>query len=260
MGMGKVETVAHIVLDGLPPDIAQRLELVVGLDGAHTNSWSYWSFPRNGLLQQNASPVYSTVKWAGINRLYPFVQQGPPPPGGNALLVTPVLDATALEHLRAGGRVWLMAERGGTEARSDVAFFPASGGALGTLVRDHPALQGFPHEGFGDLQFFNLMDGAVPLPLDKWPAGFQPIIGGIRTTASFLSKSKDLSRVGYLFEAKVGAGRLLVTSLRFRDHFDEAYPEAIYLFDRLLRYTTGPAFAPTVEAGQDELEALMPPR
>ena len=66
--------------------------------------------------------------------------------------------------------------------------------------------------------------------------------------------------MGYVFEAKVGAGRLLVTSLRFREHFDEAYPEAIYLFDRLLRYATGAAFAPTVEAGQDELEALMPPR
>ena len=85
-------------------------------------------------------------------------------------------------------------------------------------------------------------------------------MGGIRTTAGFLSKSKDLSRVGYVFEAKVGAGRLLVTSLRFREHFDEAYPEAIYLFDRLLRYATGADFAPTVEAGPEELQALMPSR
>jgi len=66
--------------------------------------------------------------------------------------------------------------------------------------------------------------------------------------------------VGYLFEAKVGAGRLLVTSLRFRGHFDEAYPEAIYLFDRLLRYATGADFAPAVEAGPEELQALMPSR
>ena len=66
--------------------------------------------------------------------------------------------------------------------------------------------------------------------------------------------------MGYVFEAKVGAGRLLVTSLRFREHFDEAYPEAIYLFDRLLRYATGADFSPTVEAGTDELQALMPTR
>ena len=93
----------------------------------------------------------------------------------------------------------------------------------------------------------------MPLPLDRWPAELQPIIGGIRTTAGFLSKSKDLSRVGYVFEAKVGEGRLLVTSLRFRDHFDEAYPEVLHLFDRLLRYATGPSFAPTVEVGDEQL-------
>ena len=151
-----------------------------------------------------------------------------------------------------------MAERGQTQARSEVAFFPAAGGALGTMLRDHPALLGFPHEGFADLQFYNLMDGAVPLPLDRW-TGLQPIVGGIRTTAGFLSKSKDLSRVGYVFEAKVGAGRLLVTTLRFREHFDEAYPEAIYLFDRLLRYATSAAFAPARKPARMSSRALLPP-
>ena len=43
--------------------------------------------------------------------------------------------------------------------------------------------------------------------------------------------------MAYAFETKVGEGRLLVTSLRFRDHFDEAYPEALDLFDRFLLLT-----------------------
>ena len=38
------------------PERRARLELVVDLDGAHTNSWSFWSFPRNGLLQQAPRP------------------------------------------------------------------------------------------------------------------------------------------------------------------------------------------------------------
>jgi hypothetical protein len=71
---------------------------------------------------------------------------------------------------------------------------------------------------------------------------------------------KNLSRVGYVFEAKVGSGSLLVTTLRLREHFDEAYPEVIYLFDRLLRYATGPDFAPPVEPREELLRALMPPR
>ncbi|MGH9371666.1 MAG: glycoside hydrolase family 2 protein [Vicinamibacterales bacterium] len=258
--MGQVATVDQITVGPLTGNAARKLDLVVEVDGAHANSWSFWMFPRGGLLDRVAAPVYSTVKWAGIKRLYPFVQEGAPPPGADALLLTSALDDVALQYLRNGGRVWLMAERGQTQARQEVAFFPAAGGAVGTVVRDHPALHGFPHQGFGDLQFFNLMDGAVPLPLDKWVSGFQPIMGGIRTTAGFLSKSKDLSRVGYVFEARVGAGRLLVTSLRFREHLDEAFPEAIYLFDRLLRYATGADFAPTMEPGTDQLQALMPPR
>ena len=205
MAMGAVGPVAQIALGTHPDAGARKLELMVDIDGAHANSWSFWSFPRGGRLDRAAVPVHSTVKWAGIQRLYPFVQQDAPKPGTDALLVTSVLDEPALNHLRAGGRVWLMAEQGRTQARQEVAFFPAAGGALGTVIGDHRALRGFPHEGFGDLQLFNLMDGAAPIPLDKWPTGFQPIIGGIRTTAGFLSKSKDLSRVGYAFEAKVGA-------------------------------------------------------
>ena len=81
--------------------------------------------------------------------------------------------------------MWLMAERGQTQARAEVAFFPAAGGALGTVLRDHPALHGFPHEGFADLQLMNVMDGAVPLPLDRWATSLQPVMGGIRTTAGF---------------------------------------------------------------------------
>lgn len=258
--MGKVATVTRIPVGPLPGNTARKVELVVDVDGGQPNAWSFWSFPRAGLLDRAPLPVVSNVKWAGIARVYPFVQQGPASSGGNALLVTSSLDDAAIEHLRGGGRVWLMAERGQTQARSEVAFFPAAGGALGTVLRDHPALQGFPHEGFADLQLINLMDGATPLPLDRWATDLKPVMGGIRTTAGFLSKSKDLSRVGYVFESKVGSGRLLVTSLRFREHFDEAYPEAIYLFDRLLRYATGPEFAPTVEASTDQLQALMPSR
>ncbi len=256
--MGRVATVAQVPVGALPNSVARKLELIVNVDGVHANSWSFWSFPRTSLLDRGAVPVYSTVKWAGIGRLYPFVQQDPARLTPDSLLVTPTLDAPALEHLRAGGRVWLMTERGETQARSEVAFFPAAGGALGTMLRDHPALLGFPHEGFADLQLYNLMHGAVPLPLDR-SKGLQPIIGGIRTTAGFLSKSKDLSRVGYVFEVKVGAGRLFVTTLRFREHFDEAYPEVISLFDRLLRHVTSAAFAPTTEASTDELKTLLPP-
>jgi hypothetical protein len=258
--MGKVGRVATITLPPTSLETSRKLDLVVTIDGRHENSWSFWSFPRSGRLDRAGMPIRSAVKWAGIARLYPFVQDLRGATAGDGLLVTPTLDETAMQHLQAGGRVWLMSERGRGQDRAAIDFFPAAGGALGTVLGDHPALAGFPHEGIADLQFYNLLDGAAPIPLDRWPTALEPIIGGIRTKAGFLAKTKDLSRVGYVFEAKVGAGRLLVTSLRLRDHFDEAYPEALSLFDRLLRYASGPDFAPAVEVGTDQLRPLMAPQ
>jgi len=258
VAMGTIKTVAQATLPVMRGNDARELTLTVDVAGASSNSWSFWSFPRARVDRSDVA-VYSTVKWAGIRRLFPFVKEAAPERKGEGLLIASALDEPTLEHLRAGGRVWLLGERGATRARSEVAFFPAAGGALGTIIRNHAALEGFPHDGFGDLQFYNLMDGAVPLPLDKWATGYEPIMGGIRTTTGFLSKSKDLSRVGYVFDGRVGGGTLLVSSLRFREHLDEAYPEVISLFDRLLRYASGPSFEPTAEVGEEQLEGLMPP-
>ena len=108
-----------------------------------------------------------------------------------------------------------------------------------------------------DLQFFNLVQGAWNLPIDRWPHELQPIAGAIRTTSSFLSKSKKLSKTGYVFEAHVGQGKLLVSSLRIKENFDEAYPEAMFLFDRLIRYATGDEFNPAVDVTGEQVQKLI---
>ena len=58
----------------------------------------------------------------------------------------------------------------------------------------------------------------------------------------------------------LGRGSLAERRARFRDHFDEAYPEALTLFDRLLRYATSRDFAPRVEVGTDLLRPLLAPQ
>jgi hypothetical protein len=156
-----------------------------------------------------------------------------------------------LSFLRSGGRVWLALNK-----ESRLSFFPASGGALGTVIERHPALHGFPHEGFADLQFYSLMEHATPFELDTIK-NIRPILGGIRTRSSFLSKSKDLSKVGYIFEARIGSGRLLVTSLRICDLLDDSHPEAVYLFDCLLRYCESGKFQPRAEIAPESLTAAV---
>jgi hypothetical protein len=257
--LGKVSSIAELTIGPVTADEAGQLELVIELKGtrsAHRNRWNFWVFPRQQLVRSSDAPVTSNVKWSGLHRMFPFITEGTAPPE-RGLFITPTLNAETVKYLESGGRVWLMAGAAQFGRPGDATFFPASGGSLGTAIQPHPALRGYPHEGFFDLQFFNLMDRAWNFSLDAWPKEYLPIAGGIRTTSSFLSKNKKLSRVGYIFEARVGKGSLLVTTLGLREHFDEAYPEAIYLFDRLLRYATGAEFRPDVQVSGAVLDQLL---
>jgi len=258
--LGDVSHIGQIAIGPVTGDDAQKLELVLDLNAGqktYTNRWSFWAFPRNQLLRRTSTLVVSSVRWAGLRRLYPFIEESPPVPAPGSLLITSALDRAALAHLDSGGRVWLLGGREQFGRSGDGTFFPAAGGALGSRVQEHSSLAGFPHEGLFDLQFYNLMEGAWSFSLDDWPKEIVPIAGGIRTTSAFLSKKKNLSRVGYIFETKVGKGSLLVTTLAIREHLDEAYPEVVFLFDRLLRYASGPEFQPSVEAGAEAIEKLV---
>ena len=256
--LGQVARVATLEMGGTLSG-NQKLELVLELShgqSAFVNRWSFWTFPKGRLLRTSEMPVTSLVKWAGLSRLYPFIRQGTPAQGPASLLIATSLNGELLQFLEGGGRIFLLAEKSSFERSSESTFFPASGGALGTLISDHPALKAFPSDGFCDLQFFNLLEGASAYPLNEWPKEMVPLVGGIRTTTGFLSKTKNLSRVGYVFEAKVGKGRLLVSTLRIREHFDEAYPEAISLFDHLLRYATSQGFEPQFEMAPEQLRTF----
>jgi len=238
---------------------AKKLKLVIKLETAsanYENSWDFWIYPRETLANPGI-PVVSTLR-VPLARVYPWLSTSLSDLTPTGLLLCEALDKRALSHLRSGGRVWLMphpAPKG-----RGIHFFPASGGALGTLIRNHAAIQGFPHEEYCDLQFYSLIDGAAPFPLDEdWPHAAAPMIGGIRTTSSFLSKSKDLSHVAFAIEGRAHGGRLLVTPLRLPECLNEQRPEAIALANSLLRYATSAAFQPETSIPDTLLNRLAEP-
>jgi len=258
--LGSVLRVGEIVVSASGIDKAAKLQLVLELKSgaeSYSNRWNQWAFPRIASPSRPGIKVLSNIRSAELNRLYPFIQPWNGVPDASALLITSTFDTQARQQLAAGGRVWLMAGREQFERNGDASFMPASGGAQATFLRDHPTLSGFPHDGYCDLQFYNLLEGAWHFPLDRLPASFEPIAGSVRTTSSFLSKHKALARTAFLFELKSGKGRLLVTTLRLREHIDDAYPEAVSLFDRLLRHAAGPAFEPGTEATDEFLRRLL---
>jgi hypothetical protein len=257
--LGKVSRAGEIEVRNLPDDQARQMELAVELHSGgavYTNRWNFWSFPRQALLRQAGQPVFSTVKSAAIERLYPFVTHGGHDWNPASLLITSELDRDAIGFVASGGAALLLAGKDSLATEREVSFLPPRGGAIGTMIQDHPALRGFPHGPFCDLQFFNLMEGSGAVSLESLGQGAAPIIGAVRTANGWLSETKDLARVAQLFEVRAGRGRLLATTLRVRENFDEAYPETIYFFDRLLRYALSADFNPRAEISKEQLTKL----
>ena len=135
------------------------------------------------------------------------------------------------------------------------------------MVRPHPALDGFPNHGFLDLQFASLVDDCDKIILDGFPVPVEPIVEGVDKAVrdrfdvytfklTELQPDRTMRRFAYLFELKVGPGRLLVSGFNFAG-LNTNTPEACALFGALLRYAASDAFRPRAQIPVDTLEAWL---
>ncbi|MDE3276735.1 MAG: hypothetical protein PUJ80_12050 [Verrucomicrobiota bacterium] len=109
----------------------------------------------------------------------------------------------------------------------------------------HPAMRGMPHEGFCGWQFRHMMEGGRAVQLEA-DVPFDPVI-------DVASSVKMPIRQAYLFEYRVGEGRLLVCSFRL----DEGDPAARWLKAGLVRYAAGPLFNPRHVISAEQLRAVV---
>ena len=98
---------------------------------------------------------------------------------------------------------------------------------MGTVVRRHPSLGRFPHGGWCDFAWLDLIDGARPFDLSVYGTRIEPIIRSIGHMRTMQDK-------GYLFEVRIGRGRLLACGLRVRESMPHD-PAARYLNAALVR-------------------------
>ena len=145
------------------------------------------------------------------------------------------LTAEDAAYLEQGGRILLTSAL--PFPSEETAFRPTSAGrpngAAGTVIHPHPALDGFPHDGWCDWQFRSMLDGgsAIRYGVPSAPAceaEFRPIV-------EIVSSFKNLDREAALAEYAVGQGRLLICGLRL----DGGAPEQDALRGRLLAYLAG---------------------
>lgn len=180
----------------------------------------------------------------------------PDPPAGVTLARSFNDEARAV--LTSGGRVLLVAESGklGNTVGGGFAtdFWCWSGfhnkpGTMGLWCDPrHPALAGFPTESHSNWQWFRIAMESQPVILDDTPKDYRPLV-------QVIDNAVRCHKLGLVFEARVGPGRLLVCASDLIKLHD--CPEARQLYQSLLDYAGSERFRPAHDLSPELLTRLL---
>lgn len=197
--------------------------VTIHLSGAgYRNQWTIWVYPQD--LQTGA--IVKTLAEA-----LPLLE------AGKNVLLNP--DTAALK---------------GVQGRFAPVFwspvhFPDQPGTMGILCDpQHPAFKSFPTDFYSNWQWWDLITSSKTMVIDPLPE-LTPLV---RVIDNFF-KNRKMANV---IEAKVGKGKLVLTSLDLTNKLEER-PAARQLRYSLEQYMSSKAFAPKVELSVSQLQALM---
>jgi len=263
--LGRVTRVGNISVGSVEVSEPCELELTVAASfksRAYRNTWNLWAFSKQSLSRRAPIQVFSTMKWDGLFRYFPFIKQlrGTQDNVSEGLLISSDLNTDVLRTLGSGGRVLVLPDAERFDQQNRANYFPPSGSGIGINLPRHLAFGTFPHNGFADLQFFNLLDNSSQFNLEGLEgaiSNLDVIADGIRTTRE--RPTNRIARFALLFEANVGKGKLLLCTMNIKGNLDEQYPEAISLLDQFLRYATSADFRPSATMSPKQFSDLVVP-
>lgn len=219
----------------------QKLTLVVQLSAKIKNEWDFWIYPAPGATAgEGEESVY------GQN------------PVGKELYIADSLDAKAQEILLQGGKVLLTAA-GRVMLGRDVkqtylpvfwntSWFkmrpPHTTGAY--IDKAHPLFRhGFPTDSWANLNWWELLNKAQVMNLMELPADYQPPIQPIDTW--------HVSRkLGMLIEARVGKGRLLMTTMDISSDLEHRHV-ARQMRQAIISYMQSDDFNPSLKLDEQTI-------
>ena len=256
---GAVQVVGRSQIPIPPVSRAIKATLKVGLEAAHSsNSWDLWIYPKfrpepDGGKGIAASPLaydFLAPRYPGLAKL------GSPEAAAATLIVARnLLEPGVSEALEQGKNVICLSLPGYSLMRPGTALGEwASAGVsnqAGTAIADHPAFGSFPHGPFLDQGWFRLVDTAEKLDEGHAFRNVEPLMVGIgrRSDYVFGNLGYPLGFNLYVFQARVGKGKLLASGLNLKS----IDIESVYLLDQFIRYAQSPEFQPK---GTFDLAAL----
>jgi hypothetical protein len=210
----------------------EKLTLTLALQGTKfVNNWEFWVYPAQVAVAPPAD-VVMCEEWNG----------------------------TAKAALAEGKKVFLMTTN---VANSLVGSFRAVfwtpvwspipeniPNTMGILCDPkHPALSLFPTEMSSNWQWSDIISQSKSLDLDAMPTGFRPIV-------QVMDNFERNKKLGILFEARVGRGRLLVCSMNLKDNIEHR-PAAKQMLVSLYAFLDSDKFQPAQELSPKLLDDLL---
>lgn len=111
------------------------------------------------------------------------------------------------------------------------------------IAENHPALDTLPYYGSWKLDLFDCIEQAPAINLDALGLCVDPILYGI---------DLELNRYGYLFEFRLGKGRILVSTLN-HSRSDIHASSVIYRIKTLINYAMSDRFSPSSTLSRKQL-------
>ena len=219
-------------------DSATRLDLSVkatwrgGTSRGITNHWSIWVYPKKlPTLDVKSSGLVVAHRW----------------------------DRSVKETLARGGRVLLLADTADLRHVMAPSFSGISWNTvwsgmppnlLGILCNPaSAALKAFPTRYYSNWQWWDLVHHSAPMLMDSLPSRLRPIV-------QMIPDWNHNNRIGLIFEARVGSGSLLVTSIDLATKLQDR-PVARQMLYSLEKYAAGPGFHPEDSVSVQSINRLF---
>ena len=199
---------------------------LVGVLPPFINDWNFWLYPARISAAQPAD-ILTTGSWADAEKTLM---------AGGKVLFTP----------RLADLAWDCPPLARVPIFWNALMGPTWSRMLGLWCdTNSPALAEFPTEAHCDWQWIELVRNARAVNLDRLPRRLTPIVSAI-------DDWNRNDKLGVIFEAKVGAGKLLVCAVDL-----DARPGAQQLRRSLLDYMAGSQFSPPTVVSREEIRSFL---